>query len=150
MREAIRLSVQKMQEGFGGRFGAVIVNDGEIIARGFNQVLATHDPTAHAEVTAIREACRVLQTHVLDGCEMYTSAEHCPMCMATIYWARLPVCYYGNTKEDTAAIGFDDKFIYEEFAKPIGERTILMQPLLRDEANEAFTLWDQKIDKTMY
>ena len=150
MREAIRLSVEKMEEGFGGPFGAVIVKDGEIIARGFNQVLATHDPTAHAEVTAIREACRALQTHVLEGCEIYTSAEPCPMCMASIYWARLSTCYYGNTKEDTAAIGFDDRFIYEEFNKPFAQRSINMQQLMRDEANVAFRIWTEREDKTMY
>lgn len=150
MREAIRLSHEKMQAGFGGPFGAVIVKDGQIIARGFNQVLASHDPTAHAEVTAIREACRVLQTHVLDGCVIYSSAEPCPMCMASIYWARLSACYYGNSKEDTAAIGFDDQFIYEEFNLPMHLRTIPMQQLLQPEANTAFQAWQAKEDKTMY
>ena len=150
MREAIRLSKEKMLEGFGGPFGAVIVKDGQIIARGFNQVLATHDPTAHAEVTAIREACRNLQTHVLEGCQIYTSAEPCPMCMASIYWARLSECYYGNPKEATAAIGFDDHFIYDEFARPMEERTLPMAQILPDEALEAFKLWEDKADKTMY
>lgn len=150
MREAIRLSKEKMLEGFGGPFGAVIVKDGQIIARGFNQVLSTHDPTAHAEVTAIREACRALNTHVLEGCQIYTSAEPCPMCMASIYWARLDECYYGNPKEETARIGFDDQFIYEEFERPLSGRALPMKKLLADEALEAFRLWEEKADKTMY
>ena len=118
MREAIRLSVEKMQAGLGGPFGAVVVRNGEIIARGYNNVLTSNDPTAHAEVDAIRKACAALGTFQLQDCELYTSCEPCPMCLGAIYWARPKVVYYGNTKEDAAAIGFDDQFIYDEINLP--------------------------------
>jgi guanine deaminase len=150
MREAIRLSIDKMEAGFGGPFGAVIVKNGEIIARGYNNVLATNDPTAHAEVDAIRKACKALDTPDLTGCELYTSCEPCPMCLGAIYWARPDKVYYGNTKSDAASIGFDDQFIYEEIEKPYPERVIPMEQLLRSEAQESFKLWLNKVDKRYY
>jgi tRNA(Arg) A34 adenosine deaminase TadA len=150
MREAIRLSVEKMQAGFGGPFGAVVVRQGEIIARGYNNVLASNDPTAHAEVDAIRKACAVLGTFQLQDCELYTSCEPCPMCLGAIYWARPKVVYYGNTKEDAAAIGFDDQFIYDEIALPFEQRSIPMYPLLRDEAQAGFQAWAEKPDRAEY
>ena len=114
MREAIRLSIENVESGRGGPFGAVVVKDGVIIARGANEVTSTNDPTAHAEVVAIRNACKALGTYQLEGCEIYTSCEPCPMCLGAIYWARPDKMYYGNTKEDAAAIQFDDHFIYQE------------------------------------
>ncbi|NVO30008.1 nucleoside deaminase [Hymenobacter lapidiphilus] len=143
MREAIRLSIEKMQAGHGGPFGAVVVRNGEIIARGFNQVTSTHDPTCHAEMDAIRKACAVLGTFQLTDCDLYTSCEPCPMCLGAIYWARPRRVFYGNTKEDAAAIGFDDQFIYEELEKPLGQRHLPMQPMLRDEALAGFSAWEQ-------
>jgi len=150
MREAIRLSVEKMQAGFGGPFGAVIVKNGEIIARGYNNVTSSNDPTAHAEVDAIRKACQVLGTFQLDDCELYTSCEPCPMCLGAIYWARPKVVYYGNTKVDAAKIGFDDQFIYEELDKPTTERGIPMIQFMAGEALEGFRKWEEKADKTEY
>lgn len=150
MREAIRLSVEKMRAGIGGPFGAVVVKDGEIIARGFNKVTSTNDPTAHAEVVAIREACEKLGTFQLDDCEIYTSCEPCPMCMGAIYWARPNKVYYGNTKADAAKINFDDQFIYDELDLPMNKRKLTMIPLLRDEALEAFKEWEEKSDKIDY
>ncbi|MBT2558506.1 nucleoside deaminase [Hymenobacter sp. ISL-91] len=150
MREAIRLSIDKMQAGYGGPFGAVVVRNGEIIARGFNQVTSTHDPTCHAEVDAIRKACTVLGTFQLTDCDLYTSCEPCPMCLGAIYWARPRRVFYGNTKEDAAAIGFDDQFIYEELEKPLGQRHLPMQPMLRDEALAGFRAWEQHEARTDY
>lgn len=147
MREAIRLSLEKMEAGFGGPFGAVVVKDGEIISRGFNNVLFSHDPTAHAEVEAIRKACKLLNTQELTGCELFTSCEPCPMCLGAIYWARLDKVYYANTKEDAAAIGFDDEFVYKELEKPLPDRTIPMVQLLQDEAQESFLRWNKKLNK---
>lgn len=141
MREAIQLSIQNVVSKNGGPFGAVIVKDGKIIARGVNHVTTNNDPTAHAEVVAIREACRILKTFQLNGCEIYTSCEPCPMCLGAIYWARPDKLFYANNKEDAAAIEFDDKFIYEEIAKPISERKLFTKQLLRNEANEAFSKW---------
>ena len=139
MREAIRLSLQKMTTGAGGPFGAVVVRNGKIIARGWNQVTSSNDPTAHAEVSAIRAACRKLKTFQLDDCELYTSCEPCPMCLAAIYWARFKKVYYANTRRDDARIQFDDNFIYREVAKPVSKRKIPMHQLLRREALEVFT-----------
>ena len=150
MREAIRLSLEKMEAGFGGPFGAVVVRQGEIIARGYNNVLSSNDPTAHAEVDAIRKACAALGTFQLLDCELYTSCEPCPMCLGAIYWARPKVVYYGNTKEDAAAIGFDDQFIYNEIQLPFSERSIPMIPLLRQEALQVFKAWEEKPDKAEY
>lgn len=150
MREAIRLSVEKMQAGYGGPFGAVVVRDGQIIARGFNQVTSTNDPTCHAEVDAIRKACIALGTFQLQDCDLYTSCEPCPMCLGAIYWARPRRVFYGNTKQDAAAIGFDDQFIYDEIEKPLNERQIPMREFLRDEAQEGFQAWTEHEARTEY
>ncbi len=150
MQEAIQLSIQNVLEGKGGPFGAVVVKDGKIIARGANSVTAHNDPTAHAEVVAIREACKTLNTFQLNGCEIYTSCEPCPMCLGAIYWARPDKLFYANSKEDAAAIAFDDKFIYEEIAKPIGERKLFTKQLLRNEAIVAFNNWAESNIKTEY
>ena len=150
MREAIRLSIDNVDSGRGGPFGAVVVKDGQIIARGANSVTATNDPTAHAEVVAIREACRVLGTFQLEGCEIYTSCEPCPMCLGAIYWARPDKLYYANTKEDAAAIQFDDQFIYEELEKPAEQRALFTRQFLREEALAAFEKWQASNLKTEY
>lgn len=149
MREAIRLSRENVQNG-GGPFGAVIVKDGEVIAHGTNRVTCNCDPTAHAEVSAIREATQKLGTFDLKGCTIYTSCEPCPMCLGAIYWAHIDRMYYGNTKADAADIDFDDSFIYEELARPMGERRLKSEPLLRDEAIRAFRDWAEKTDKVEY
>ena len=150
MREAIRLSIEKMQAGHGGPFGAVVVRAGVIIARGFNQVTSTQDPTCHAEVDAIRKACQALGTFQLTNCDLYTSCEPCPMCLGAIYWARLRRVFYGNTKQDAAASGFDDQFIYAELEKPLENRQIPMQQLLRPEALVGFRAWADQEDKNNY
>ena len=150
MREAIRLAAEGMHCGNGGPFGCVIVRQGEIVGRGNNCVLATNDPTAHAEITAIREACARLKTFQLADCELYTSCEPCPMCLAAIYWARIPRIFYANTRQDAAAIGFDDEFIYQQVPLPPEERTIAMKLMLRDEALAGFKAWQEKPDKRMY
>ena len=150
MQEAIRLSVTNVEQGKGGPFGAVVVKDGIIIARGANSVTAHNDPTAHAEVMAIREACKKLNTFQLTGCEIYTSCEPCPMCLAAIYWARPDKLYYASNKEDAAAIDFDDHFIYEEIAKPVLERKLFTRQLMRDEALAAFEKWKNSITKIEY
>jgi guanine deaminase len=150
MMEAIHLSIANVEEGAGGPFGAVVVKDGKIIARGVNKVTALNDPTAHAEVMAIREACKALNTFQLDGCEIYTSCEPCPMCLGAIYWARPDKLYYANSKEDAAAIQFDDQFIYEEIAKPVDQRKLFTRQMLREEAMEAFNKWAQSTNKTEY
>jgi guanine deaminase len=150
MREAIRLSIEKMNAGHGGPFGAVVVRNGQIIARGFNNVTSSNDPTAHAEVDAIRKACAALGTHQLTDCELYTSCEPCPMCLGAIYWARPRKVYFGNTKHDAAQAGFDDQFIYEELAIPLQQRAIPMEQLLRSEALTAFQEWQKKEDRMDY
>jgi guanine deaminase len=150
MHEAIELSVNNVKSGKGGPFGAVVVKDGKIIARAANSVTSTNDPTAHAEVNAIREACKVLNTHQLTGCEIYTSCEPCPMCLGAIYWARPDKVYYANTKKDAAAINFDDDFIYQEIAKPLDKREMKFIQLSREEALTAFDEWKKKIDKIEY
>jgi len=150
MRAAIRLSLSKMRTGCGGPFGAVVVRNGKIIGRGWNQVTSANDPTAHAEVTAIRDACGRLKTFQLDDCEIYTSCEPCPMCLAAIYWAHLRKVYYANTRKDAAKIAFDDDLIYREVAKPISQRLIPMKQLLRPEALKVFTEWQNKADKIRY
>lgn len=150
MQEAIRVSIQKMRAGCGGPFGAVVVRKGKIVGRGWNQVTSTNDPTAHAEVTAIRDACARLKTFQLDDCELYTSCEPCPMCLSAIYWARFKKVYYANTRKDAARIQFDDDFIYREVALPISRRKIPMKQLLRSEALVAFKEWKNKADKIRY
>jgi len=150
MREAIRISLAKMRANRGGPFGAVVVRKGKIIGRGWNQVTSANDPTAHAEVTAIRNACRRLKTFQLDDCELYTSCEPCPMCLSAIYWARFKKVYYGNSRKDAAKIEFDDDLIYREVAAPIAKRKIPMKQLLRGEALTAFKEWANKTDKVSY
>lgn len=149
MREAIRLASANVENG-GGPFGAVIARGGEIIATGVNRVTANCDPTAHAEVSAIRAAAQKLGTFNLSGCQIYSSCEPCPMCLGAIYWARLDRLFYGNTKADAARIGFDDAFIYKELALPLSERTLRAEQLLGKEAIATFEAWEQKTDKTPY
>ncbi len=150
MREAIRLSLSKMRANCGGPFGAVVVRQGKIVGRGWNQVLSVNDPTAHAEVTAIRDACKRLKTYELSGCELYASCEPCPMCLSAIYWARLKKVYYANTRRDASRIQFDDAIIYREVARPISKRVIPMKQLLRAEAIKVFAEWEAKSDKVQY
>ncbi|MEY2465559.1 MAG: guanine deaminase [Verrucomicrobiota bacterium] len=150
MREAIRLSIEMMRRGKGGPFGAIVVKGNKIVGRGSNQVTSGNDPTAHAEIVAIREACKKLKTFELDECELYTSCEPCPMCLSAIYWARLKRVYYANTRKDAARIQFDDDFIYTEVSRPISKRTLKMKPLLRKEALLAFRDWERKTDKIPY
>jgi guanine deaminase len=150
MREAIRISIQKMRANQGGPFGAVVVRKGKIVGRGWNRVTSTNDPTAHAEIGAIRDACQSLKTFLLADCELYTSCEPCPMCLASIYWARLKGVFYANTRKDVAKIQFDDDRIYREISKPISKRTIPMKQLLRNEALKAFAEWEKKPDKILY
>lgn len=141
MRQAIELATENVTSGRGGPFGAVIVRDGRVIATGVNQVTATNDPTAHAEVTAIRNACRELGDFSLRGCVMYTSCEPCPMCLAAIYWARMDAIFYSGTAQDAAAAGFDDAFLYREMKMPITERRIPEKRLLAERGNESFDAW---------
>jgi tRNA(Arg) A34 adenosine deaminase TadA len=150
MREAIRLSIQMMRRGKGGPFGAVVVKANKIVGRGCNQVTSANDPTAHAEIVAIRDACRRLRTFDLHGCDLYTSCEPCPMCLSALYWARIRGVFYGNTRKDAAKIAFDDDHIYREVALPIRKRQLIMKQLLRNEALEAFVEWDEKADKIRY
>jgi guanine deaminase len=150
MRIAIELAEDNVKRGVGGPFGAVIVKDGMIIARSANRVVPTNDPTAHAEVSVIRLACQELETYSLAGCEIYTSCEPCPMCLGAIYWARIDKIYYANTKADAAAIGFDDHFIYDELESAMENRKLPFQQLLRDEAIQAFKLWEATEHKEQY
>lgn len=150
MRRAIKLSHEKMQGGHGGPFGAVIIKDGEIISEGWNQVTSSNDPTAHAEVVAIRNACKILNTFNLQGCVLVTSCEPCPMCLAASYWARVDKIYYANTRFDAADIGFDDSFFYDELSKEIEHRQVPMITLLRDEGLVAFKAWSEKTDRIEY
>lgn len=149
MRMAIDLSIKSVNEG-GGPFGAVVVKDGEVVAASANRVTINNDPTAHAEVMTIRNACQKLGTFDLSGCELYTSCEPCPMCLSAMYWAHISKYYYANDQFDAAKIGFDDAFIYEELDKPIENRTLKRVQMLRDEALEAFKQWASKGDKTEY
>ncbi|MGY8788569.1 MAG: nucleoside deaminase [Fidelibacterota bacterium] len=150
MREAIRLSLENVNSGNGGPFGAVIVKNGNIIARGVNAVTSTNDPTAHAEVVAIRNACEKLGSFQLNGCEIYCSCEPCPMCLGAIYWARPDKIYYANTKQDASNINFDDQFIYSELDVSIAERKLPTIQLLRNEAQTAFTQWQESTEKVKY
>ena len=149
MRRAIELSKQSVRNG-GGPFGAVIARNGEIVAEGSNCVTIDCDPTAHAEVSTIRKACKALGTFDLSGCEIFTSCEPCPMCFGAIYWAHLDKIYMGHDRKDAAKIGFDDDFIYQEIALDAKDRKKPSEVLLRDEALEAFKMWDEKTDKTEY
>lgn len=150
MREAIQESLDGMERNDGGPFGAIVVKDGKIVGRGNNRVTSSNDPTAHAEVVAIRDACKNLNSFQLDGCDMYTSCEPCPMCLGAIYWARPERVFFGCTRTDAAEIQFDDAFIYNEMTVPLEHRKIPMIPLLRDEALAAFRAWKKKEDKTAY
>ena len=150
LREAIQLAKEGIRAGLGGPFGAVVVKDGRIVGRGCNQVTSTNDPTAHAEVVAIRDACQHLNTFQLTGCTLYTSCEPCPMCLGAIYWARPDRIVYGCLHSDAAQAGFDDHFIYQELEKPREARSIPMHQHLRDEAWTVFEEWIEKTDKTIY
>ena len=149
MREAIKLSAESVQSG-GGPFGAVIVRNGEIIARGENRVTVCNDPTAHAEVSAIRETAARMGTYDLSGCEIYSSCEPCPMCLGAIYWARLDRLYYAGTRADAANVGFDDAHIYEELPLDPSQRELPTETLLREEAQRVFEAWAEKADKKEY
>ena len=150
MRRAIDLSRIHMEAGEGGPFGAVVVKDGQILGEGWNRVTSTCDPTAHAEIVAIRNACDRLGTFTLEGCEIYTSCEPCPMCLSAIYWARLDRIWYANGRADAAAIQFDDDWLYQEVALPMSDRSLPAKELMRDEALAVFRAWDAKVDKTRY
>ena len=150
MARAIELSIENVRSGRGGPFAAIVVKDGKIIAEGVNQVTYTNDPTAHAEVVAIREACKKLANFELKDCELYTTCEPCPMCLGAIYWARPARVYFGNTAEDASKIGFADSLIYKEAARPPSQRTIPMIPLMREQALKAFRAWEEKSDKKPY
>ncbi len=150
MARAIQLSIEGVRSGQGGPFGSVIVKDGKIIAEAANQVTSNNDPTAHAEVLAIRKACESLRCFELKNCELYTSCEPCPMCLGAIYWARLSRIYFANTAEDAAKIGFDDSFIYSELKQSYSERRIPAVQIMREEALAGFRAWADKPDKTSY
>jgi guanine deaminase len=150
MARAIQLAVENVRSGQGGPFGAVVVKGDAIIAEGANQVTLTNDPTAHAEVLAIRQACAKLGLFELKGCELYTSCEPCPMCLGAIYWARLSRVYFGSLATDASQAGFDDSFIYREIAQPHEEREIPMVQMMREEALAAFRAWQDKSDKIRY
>jgi guanine deaminase len=150
MRRAIELSVENVRNGNGGPFAALVVKEDEILATGTNLVTTVCDPTAHAEVVAIREACRKLAQFQLAGCDIYTTCEPCPMCLGAIYWARPARVYFGNTAADAAAIGFDDSFIYQQLGVSLPERAIPMIQLMREEAQSAFQEWERKSDRIRY
>jgi guanine deaminase len=150
MQEAIRLSLEKMDQGFGGPFGALVVQGDKIVGQGWNQVTTSQDPTAHAEIVAIRAACQHLGTFRLEGCEIYTSCEPCPMCLGAIYWARLSRLFYAADRKDAQSAGFDDDWIYREIALPLNQRRLAGQQLLRDQALAAFAAWQAKPDKIPY
>ncbi|MCY1720907.1 nucleoside deaminase [Prolixibacteraceae bacterium Z1-6] len=150
MKTAINLAQKGMDGNSGGPFGAIVVKDNKIIAEGQNQVTSTNDPTAHAEVVAIREACKKLEAFQLEGCTIYTSCEPCPMCLGAIYWARPDKVFFGATKKDAAAANFDDQFIYDEMELAIEKRKIIFENIMREEAAEVFEAWKNKEDKTEY
>jgi guanine deaminase len=150
MARAIQLSIDNVRSGGGGPFGAVVVKDAAIVAEGANQVTSTNDPTAHAEVRAIRKACKKLGLFDLEGCEIYSSCEPCPMCLGAIYWARLSRVYFANSAADASKIGFDDSLIYREIAQPHAQRKIPMIQMMREEALAAFRAWQDKPDKITY
>lgn len=150
LREAIEEARAGMERGDGGPFGCVVVKDGQVVGRGNNRVTSANDPTAHAEVVAIRDACSALQAFQLEGCTVYTSCEPCPMCLGALYWARPARVVYAATRLDAAAAGFDDQLIYDELPLPPAERRLRMEQDLRDEANGVFTTWLAKADRTPY
>ena len=149
MRRAIELSIQNIKDN-GGPFGCVIVKKNKIIAEGINRVTFNNDPTAHAEIVAIRNACEKLNTFNLEECELYTSCEPCPMCLSAIYWSHMNKIYYGNSRLDAAKIGFDDDFIYNELNRELSSRKIQMKQINQNEAKKAFLYWEQKVDKVEY
>ena len=150
MQHAIRLSHEKMLAGAGGPFGAIVVLDNKIIGSGWNQVTSSNDPTAHAEIVAIREACQHVSEFHLKEAILYTSCEPCPMCLAAAFWARIDKIYYANTRQDAALIGFDDEFFYSELSKPLNHRQVPMEQVGRDEAIKVFDAWMKKVDKIHY
>ncbi len=150
MQEAVNAALTGMRNNEGGPFGCVIIKEGKIIGRGNNKVTSTNDPTAHAEITAIRDACKNLGSFQLEGCEIYTSCEPCPMCLGAIYWARPNKVYYGSNQVDAANIGFDDEFIYKEIPLPYNERSIPFEQLAPEIAIKPFEEWEKKEDKTEY
>ena len=150
MQEAVALSIKGVTSGEGGPFGAIVVKDGVIVGRGNNKVTTTNDPTAHAEVVAIRDACKNLGTFQLTGCVVYTSCEPCPMCLSAIYWARLDRIYYAQTRQDAALIGFDDAFLYHEVVLPPEQRAIKMHHIANETAARAMQEWQDKTDKICY
>ena len=150
MQRAIALSRTHMEAGDGGPFGAVVVRQGVVVGEGWNRVTSANDPTAHAEVMAIRDACRRLGTHSLAGCDLYTSCEPCPMCLAATYWARIDRLYYANTRDDAASIGFDDAFLYREIGKPLEQQALRIHRILGPEARVVFDAWMAKEDKIPY
>jgi len=150
LARAAELSRARMEAGLGGPFGAVIVRDGAVLAEGWNEVTSSNDPTAHAEVTAIRRACAAVGDFSLAGATLYTSCEPCPMCLASAYWARISRIVYANTRDEAAAIGFDDAFIYDEMPKAPGDRAIAMEHRPTPEANAAFAAWMAKADRVAY
>ena len=150
MQQAIDLALEGVRTHHGGPFGALIVRGKDVIASGFNRVTSSHDPTAHAEIVAIRAACQKLGSFKLDGCELYTSCEPCPMCLAAIYWAHIERVFYACERSDAARAGFDDAFLYDELGKSIAERKLPLVPLMRDAALKAFQTWLDKPDRTLY
>ena len=150
MERAIELSLENVRAGLGGPFAALVVRDGIILASGINQVTSSLDPSAHAEIVAIRGACQAIRSFQLQGCELYTTCEPCPMCMGAIYWARLAKVYYANTREDAARIGFDDSFIYDQLALPVESRRIPMIQIMHEPALAAFREWEQSSTKIQY
>ena len=150
MRRASELALEKMRANNGGPFGAVIVQGEKIIAEGWNQVTSTNDPTAHAEIVAIRAACAALKSFSLEGCDIFTNCEPCPMCLGAVYWSRMRRIYYSNTRQDAARIGFDDEFIYQEIAKPMDRRTIPALRMASDNSDLAFREWLASPDKRRY
>ena len=150
MARAIQLSIDNVRSGQGGPFGAVVVKDGRVVAEGVNRVAATKDPTAHAEVVAIRQACGQLGSFELKECELYTSCEPCPMCLGAIYWARLACIFFGNLAADASEIGFDDAFLYRELAQPHSQRVIPMVQMMREQALAAFRAWEEQPNKIPY
>ncbi|HZP62713.1 MAG TPA: nucleoside deaminase [Terriglobales bacterium] len=150
MQRAIDLSIENVQKSNGGPFGAVVVKDNRILAEGTNSVVKRSDPTAHAEIVAVREACRKLNSFQLTGCEIYSSCEPCPMCLAALYWARPAKIFYAGTRNDAAEIGFDDTYIYAQLMLPVERRAIPMKQLMRDQAQEAYRRWKAKPNKKQY
>ncbi len=150
MQRAIDLSIENVQKSNGGPFGAVVVKDNRILAEGTNSVVKRSDPTAHAEIVAVREACRKLNSFQLTGCEIYSSCEPCPMCLAALYWARPAKIFYAGTRNDAAEIGFDDTYIYAQLMLSVERRAIPMKQLMRDQAQEAYRRWKAKPDRKQY